>query len=352
MADFDWKKPDDKNGINLLPDELRQKEAKELASAQEQQIELRQPKKADTAVPEGKVPWFSFRSWFSRQPKEKKPPVKDDKPEQPKRKFYFRLIPRRKRQEQEELERAKEEALRQHIIREVFEKKGLPLPENDNSLFNRELREKQRDLESQIGDMDIEGKPAAAAAVAPEKASPKPAEPLSQELPELPPELPRPLSLVAASTPSVEPVTPDLPNVQAVSQKPVADQAPPVPPPAAAPMPESDQMPDKPAAKGFHIPAGIFASAAKTAPRPKSRFGVNLIPSSITVRNWSQLRAVFGTTVILTLVAWAAVYGGLLWWDREIERQTAAIDAKIQTAESAILKFQSLKDQILAQENH
>ena len=81
-------------------------------------------------MPEGKVPWFSFRSWFGRDKATKEPTPEKKVEDKPKSFFSFRLIPSKKRQEQEELERIKEENIRQHIIREVFQKKGFFLSKN------------------------------------------------------------------------------------------------------------------------------------------------------------------------------------------------------------------------------
>ncbi|MFH0873493.1 MAG: hypothetical protein V1846_01485 [Candidatus Komeilibacteria bacterium] len=356
MADFDWKQNDEKSGINLLPDDMRQKEVKELASTPEQQVELRRPKKIDADVPEGKVPWFSFRSWFGRQPKAKKIKVKSEAGELPKSKLSFRLIPSKKRQEQEELERAKEEALRHHILREVFQKKGLPLPENDNSIFNQERRQKQHNLERQIGDMDIDsaGQPAGnktelvseAAAIS----IPKPDMKISQELPEVPLVKPEAVPVPLPQQPPVEPITPALPP-QPPQPEEVAEKLLPAVPVVKPPVPSAPETPDKPAAKGFHFPTGVFTAKIKSKDHPKSVFGVNLIPTSITVKSWSQVQSIFFTAIIVTVIVMAAAYGGLLLWDREIERQTAEVDTKIQTAETEILKFQGLKDQIAAIEN-
>ena len=368
MADFDWKQDSQAGDINLLPDDLRRKEADELASTPAKEIELRQPKKVDTAVPEGRVPWFSFRSWFGRDKTPKQPTAEHPAEDKVKSSFSFRLIPSKKRQEQEELERIKENNIRQHIIREVFQKKGLPLPDNDNSIFNEERRAKQKELESHIGDMDIEGSKKTAesvpvAPVAPAMSQPlsAPIPPVSMELPDVKPEqpliVPTPESVVVPE----EPITPPLPPRPEMPRPLTTEQPKPaietletiandLPPVNAAANTPADPIAPSPT-KGFHMPTGVFQKPVEKKDHPKSPFGVNLIPTSITVRSWSQLRNLFLALVVGTIVLLIVAYGGLLWWDQEIERQTSEVDAKIHVAEGEVLKFQGLKDQIAATES-
>ncbi len=368
MADFDWKQDSQAGDINLLPDDLRRKEADELASTPAKEIELRQPKKVDTAVPEGRVPWFSFRSWFGRDKTPKQPTAEHPAEDKVKSSFSFRLIPSKKRQEQEELERIKENNIRQHIIREVFQKKGLPLPDNDNSIFNEERRAKQKELESHIGDMDIEGSKKTAesvpvAPVAPAMSQPlsAPIPPVSMELPDVKPEQPLIVPTLESVVVPEEPITPPLPPrpemprpLTTEQPKPaietletIANDLPPVNTSANTP---ADPIAPSPT-KGFHMPTGVFQKPVEKKDHPKSPFGVNLIPTSITVRSWSQLRNLFLALVVGTIVLLIVAYGGLLWWDQEIERQTSEVDAKIHVAEGEVLKFQGLKDQIAATES-
>ena len=368
MADFDWKQDSQAGDINLLPDDLRRKEADELASTPAKEIEMRQPKKIDTAVPEGKVPWFSLRSWFGRDKVTKETATDKKAEDKPKSLFNFRLIPSKKRQEQEELERIKEDNIRQHIIREVFQKKGLPLPENDNSIFNEERRAKQQELERHIGDMDIEGtkKVTAAMPIAPAApmSNPPPSviiPPVSMELPDVKPEQPLKVETLQPIVMPEEPITPTLPPVTEMPRSTMSDQPKPMvetletiandlPPVNSAANTPAD--PIAPAAtKGFHMPTGVFQKPVEKKDHPKSPFGVNLIPTSITVRSWSQLRNLFLSVIVGTIVLLIAAFGGLLWWDQEIERQTSEVDAKIHIAEGEVLKFQGLKDQIAATES-
>jgi Tfp pilus assembly protein PilN len=320
MSDIDQKKDTnslepDANGINLLPESLRQAEDKEIMAKDGHQVELRVPKLDKKKLPEGKVPWFSFASWFGRDKKskaEEAEPAMDTTPAKPK--LVFKILKSKEAQEAEE--REKEESWKQEIIKDVFAKKGDSLPENDNALFNQEH-----------------------AISAPELPQTPPTPNVTYEA------VNNPVTPIPATPPPMPPA-PDMSLPQA-PQEPVIPPVPSIP--ATPPMPVThDAAPEEHHGHGgLHLPHWKLGKQSEPkVDAAADGFQVNLMPTAMTLKTWSQISQQLAASGVGALVLIGLIYGGLIFWSFQIEQRAKAIDQQIATVEASIGQFQGLKDQI------
>lgn len=318
----------DSSGINLLPDALRQEENKVLMS-KDGSVDpvLRVPKPDNKKLPEGKVPWFSFSSWFGKD-KKKSPEATDQEVSEVKKpKLIFKIL--KNKEEIQAQEQAKEEIWKQQIINDVFVKSGKDLPANDNALFNQA---KAMDMTPVIPAATVETPvaPAAPAPVVPSApTAPVTYEPIDSSLPRPPAEVPP--AMPVAPVPPVEPVTPTLPPTQ--------------PTPPAADTPEMASGSKK---HGFHLPEWHLGGhqAASDKKDAADGFQVNLIPTAMTVKSWPQVGQRLLMSAVAAVIVGGLVYGGLMVWELQIESKAKEIDKQIAQVETSINQFQDLKDEI------
>ncbi len=307
----------DEGSINLLPESLRQAENKELlAKDSSPTAELIVPKLDKNKLPEGKVPWFSFVSWFRKDKKSKGTDTTESTKNEAKPKLVFKIL--KNKEEQRAAELAKEESWKQEIIKDVFAKNGKSLPENDNALFNQEKK------------IDIPVTPAV---------TPKP---ISYEA--LKPILPTPPVVPEPTPPAVDMSLPLAPR------EPVSAPIPSAP----AVMPVAENVESKPNKSSLHLPhwhlGGHTAVPEKDKKESGDGFQVNLMPTALTVKNWSQISQQLVISAVVALVVVGLAYGGLVLWGIQIEQQANKIDEQIKAVESSINNFQDLKDQIAVTE--
>jgi len=105
------------------------------------------------------------------------------------------------------------------------------------------------------------------------------------------------------------------------------------PPPVQAPEPAPEKI------GGFHTP------------QPRARFldnesGVDLIPTAAKTRSWKQVTNLVIVSVIGSLAILVLFYGGLIWKDKDIEKQKQLKSQQISDIEEQILSFRGTNDEI------
>lgn len=309
---------EEKSDINLLPEDLRSLESKEVKDMHgDKNPELRSPKLSQTKENKAKLPWFSFRRFFSKPKKDK--PVKEAEPaikktEQPK--VVLEIINKRRDQKQQ-LEKAKEEIVKKEILSSVFKKDRPELPSHDHDLFNKRPTE----LKSSVEDMfsktpapikNIEQADAGKNILQPRENFPK----TNTDLPSVPAEPQSKIEQPVPAKPVEVPITPT-PLSPAEGKKEIAEQK---------------------TRKFIHIP--------QNGKQEGNGLGVNLIPTSLTLRTWKQVIKSVIWIIILSVVFNVLAYGALYAWGQQIDNQTTEIDQKIKKVQASILNFEHLQDQI------
>lgn len=308
--DKDTQEP--KGNINLLPDDLRTKESKVLGDKEtKKDIELRAPKYTEKLKEKKtRLPWFSF---WRKKDKDKPVVEKEDKKEdksKDKTKFKLNILKNKKKAE---LEAAKEEVAKKEIMDSVFgqDHPKKDLPSLDHSLVNK--REEKTDVKPEVEDMF------------------SPTEMKSSTAP----------SNMLEDREEIKKTDPELPDAPIVSQPdPLAEATPPKPEEPVTPALKKSKKKDK-----------QEKSKVKDHDKDDDGLGVNLIPTSLTLKSWKSISKNFILVIIITVIFNALAYGALITWETQIENQTTRVDLEIKNVQSRITKFEALQNNIVEMEN-
>ncbi len=316
----------DASGINLLPDALRQEENKELMSKDAVAGPvLRVPKPDNKKLPEGKVPWFSFSSWFGKDKKKSTEPIDQEPDDDKKPKLLFKVL--KSKDDFQAQEQAKEEIWKQQIINDVFTKSGKELPANDNALFNQAKKIDMTPVSPEVAPVVDVTPPTPAVMKSADQTAPISYEAIDTSLPRPPAETTPVMPVMPVL--SIEPVTPTIPSIP-------------------APMSEALPEPTSPKKHGFHLPAWHLGGHQAQSDKKDAAdgFQVNLIPTALTVKSWTQISQRLLMSAVGAVIVAAIVYGGLMLWEWQIESKAKEIDKQIAQVEASINQFQALKDEI------